>query len=82
MGMGRKGVRFQEEGTEWRLPGLLYADDLVLCSELEKDLKAIVGRFIEVFRRRGLKVNPGKSKVIMFGGEEGLECEVCLNEYV
>ena len=27
MGMGRRGVRFQEEGREWRLPGLLYAND-------------------------------------------------------
>ena len=27
MGMGRRGVRFQEEGREWRLPGLLYAED-------------------------------------------------------
>ena len=29
MGMGR-GMRFQEEGREWRLPALLYANDLVL----------------------------------------------------
>ena len=28
MGMGRRGVRFQE-GRAWILPGLLYADDLV-----------------------------------------------------
>ena len=55
---------------------LLYADDLVLCDESEEDLKAIVGRFIEVCRRIGLKVNAGKSKVILLGGEEGLECEV------
>ena len=27
MGMGRRGVRFMEEGREWKLPGLLYADD-------------------------------------------------------
>ena len=33
MGMGRRGVRFQEEGREWRLPGLLYADDMVLCGD-------------------------------------------------
>ena len=33
IGMGKKGVRFQEEGSEWRwrLPGLLYGNDLVLC---------------------------------------------------
>ena len=33
MGIGVRGVRFQEEGREWRLPDLLYSDDLVLCSE-------------------------------------------------
>ena len=31
IGMGRKGVSFLEDGREWRLPGLLHADDLVLC---------------------------------------------------
>ena len=30
-------------------------------------------------RRRDLKVNAGKSKVILLGGEEGLECEVCVD---
>ena len=48
MGMGRRGVRFLEEGGEWRLPGLLYSDDLVLCGELEEDLRAMVGRFVSV----------------------------------
>ena len=28
--MARMGVRFLEEVREWRLPDLLYADDLVL----------------------------------------------------
>ena len=27
----------------------------------------------------GLKVNAGKSKVIVLGREEGLECEVCMD---
>ena len=62
MGIGRKRVRFQEEGREWRLTGLLYVDDLALCVESEEDLSAMVGRFVEVCRRRGLKVNAGKSK--------------------
>ena len=30
MGMGRRGMRFREDGREWRLSRLLYADDLVL----------------------------------------------------
>ena len=33
IGMGRRGVRFLEKERNWRLPGLLYADDLVLCGE-------------------------------------------------
>ena len=64
-------MRFQEEGRESRLPGLMYADNLVLCGESEEDLRAIVGCFVEVCRRRGLKVNAGKSKVMVLGGEEG-----------
>ena len=76
MGMGTRGVRFLEEGRKQRLPGLLYADDLVLCGESEEDLKVMVGRFCEVSQRRGLKVNTGQSKVMVLNGEEGLECEV------
>ena len=49
--------------------GLLYADDLrYLCDESEEDLRVIVGRFAEVRGRSGLKVNVGKSKVMMLKG--------------
>ena len=61
------------------MPGLLYADDWVLCAESEKDLRAMVGCFVEVCRRRGLKINVGKSKAMVLGGEEGLECEICVD---
>ena len=47
---------------EWRLPGLLYADDSVLFGESEEDLRVMVGRCVEVCRRRGLKVISGKKK--------------------
>ena len=70
MGMGRREVRFLEEGREWRLPGLLYADDLFLCGESEEDLRATVGLFVEICRRRVLKVNAGKSKVMVLNEEE------------
>ena len=56
MAMERRGVRFLKDGREWRLPGLLYADELVLSGELEKDLRVMIGRFAEVCRRRGLQV--------------------------
>ena len=51
IGMGRKGVRFLEEGREGRLTGLLYADNLVLCGESEEEQRTMVGRFAEVCRR-------------------------------
>ena len=36
----------------------------------------MVGHFVEVCRR-GLKINADRSKVIVLGGEERLECEIC-----
>ena len=74
IGRGSRGVRFMEDGREWRLPGLLYAGDLVLCFKSEEDLRVMLGRFPEMCRRRGLKVNAGKSKVMVLGREEGLVC--------
>ena len=48
-----------KEGGEWRLPGLLYANDLVLCVKSEEDLRVMMGLFLEVCRRRVLKANVG-----------------------
>ena len=73
-GMGRREER--------RLPGLLYADGLVLYGELEENLRRMVGCFVEEYKRRGQKINEGKSKEMVLGGEEGLECEVCVNCYM
>ena len=55
------------------MPGLLYVDDKVLRGESEEDLRAMVGRIAEVCRRIGLKVNAGKSKVMVMNKEELLE---------
>ena len=41
VGMGKIGLQFLEAGREWRLPGLSYADDLVLCGDSKFDLKVI-----------------------------------------
>ena len=62
VGLGRRGVSFLEDGREWRLTGPLYADDLVLCGESEEEVKVIVGRFADVCRRRGLKVNAVRAR--------------------
>ena len=60
------------------MSGLLFAEDLVLYDESEEDLWAMVRWFAEVCKR-SLKVNAGKSKVMVLGGEEGLESEVCID---
>ena len=39
----------------------------------------MVGWFAEVCRRIGLKINAGKSKVMVLNGEERLECEVLVD---
>ena len=39
--MGGRRVSFLEDGREWRLLGLLYADDLVLCGESKEDLRVM-----------------------------------------
>ena len=62
MGMGRMGVEFLEEERGWRVPGLLHADDLILCGDSEEDQKVMVGRFVSVCRRRGLKANADKEQ--------------------
>ena len=77
---GRSENEGEEEGREWKLKSLLYAEDLVLCDELEEDLTAMLGRFVELCRKRGLKVNAGKSNMLILGGEEKLKCEVCVDE--
>ena len=47
----------------------LFLDGLVLCGDSEEDLSAVVGRFAEPCKRRGLKVDAGKSKVKVLNGE-------------
>ena len=56
----------------------MYADDLILCGELEEDLRTMVGHFVEVCVEE-VKVNAGKNKVMRLNGEEELECEVCVD---
>ena len=70
------GREIKEEGRETKFPGHLHADNLVLCVESEEDLRAIVGSFVEVCRRRGLKVNAGSSNVMALNGEGLLKFEI------
>ena len=74
--MGRKGVSFLEDGREWKLVCLLYADGLVLSGESEEDLRVMVGWFAEMCRGIELKVSAGKSTVMVLNEEKGSKSEV------
>ena len=73
---GRRQVEVQKDGREWRLLGLLYADDLVLYDKVENELRGIAGHFDEM-SKRDLKINACKNKVMVLGRKKELECEVC-----
>ena len=59
---------------EWRLPSLLYADNLVLCGESEEDLRARWKNFLRFVGEEVVKSS--KSKVMGLNEEDGLECQV------
>ena len=48
---------------------MLYADDLVLMSETMEGLREKFWKWKEAFESKGLKVNLGKTKVVVSGAE-------------
>ena len=62
---------------QWRLPGLMYANELVLCGESREDLR--VGLFADVFKRKGRILNADKTKLMLLGGEEGPIYEILVD---
>ena len=65
-GVGRRGVIFLQEESKWRLLGLLYAE----VYKRPCVMRPMVGRFVEVCRRRELKINADKTKVMVLNGED------------
>ncbi len=60
------GSRLNVRGVEQPLVAGLYADDTVLLAESEGMFQRIVYEFDRVCKRRKLKVNTGKSKIMVF----------------
>ncbi len=60
------GARLNVRGVEQPVVAGLYANDTVLLAESEGMLQKIVDEFDRIYRRRKLKVNAGKSKVMVF----------------
>ncbi len=64
--VGEVGVKMYAEGRKWVLNSILFSDDTVLIAENESDFyKNLVSVFDSVCKRRKLKVNANKSKVIV-----------------
>lgn len=53
-------------GTELNLSQLLFADDTALVVDSEERLKQLVDEFERVCKRRKLRVNESKSKVMKY----------------
>ncbi|MCP5003018.1 MAG: hypothetical protein GY941_03575 [Planctomycetes bacterium] len=69
--VGDIGVGLQLDGVGWSLVASLFADDTVLMAESERELQRVVKEFDTVCKRRKLRVNVGKSKVMVFERAEG-----------
>ncbi len=68
VGVRYLGARLNVRGVEQSVVAGLYADDTVLLAESEGILQRIVDDFDRLCKIRKLKVNAGKSKVMIFEG--------------
>ncbi len=66
-----KGAKLRFNGKDWSVVTCLFADDTVSLAESVEDLERVVNEFYDVCRRRKLKVNAGKSQVMVFERREG-----------
>ena len=67
--MLKNGVKLRMNGREWEIGLLLFADDTALVADSSEKLRRIIESFARVCTRRKLKVNVGKSKVVMYERE-------------
>ena len=55
----------EKNGCEWEVSQLLFVDDTALVASAEERLQRVVDEFGVVCERRKLRVNVGKSKVMV-----------------
>ncbi len=68
--VGNTGAKLRLNGEVWSVVTCLFVDDTVLLAESKGDLQRIVNVFYSVCKRRKLKVNAGKSTVMVFERRE------------
>lgn len=66
----KRGKRGVEIGGK-RLFALTYADGLVLLARKEGGMRLMMGELEEHLKEKGLEVNSGKSKIMIFGKRVG-----------
>ncbi len=64
------GAKLRLSGEDWFVVTCLFVDNTVLLAESKGDLQRVVNEFYSVCERRKLKVNAGKSKVMVFERRE------------
>ncbi len=70
---GKGLVMLGEDGEEWRINQLLFADDTVLVAGSEEDLRRLVEEFGRLCAQRKFQLNVGKSKAMRYAREGGGE---------
>jgi len=69
--VGDMSAKLRLNGVQHILMAGLFADDTVLLAESREMLQKVVDEFDTVCKRRKLKVNVGKSKVMVFERARG-----------
>ena len=81
--LGRGAQLVSDSEEKWEVSQFLFADDTVLVADSKKKLEMLVEEFGRVCRRRKLKVNVARSKVMrsardgIVGGKLSEICTVC-----
>ncbi len=64
------GAKLQLNGDVWCVVTCFFSDDTMLLAESKGGLQRVVNEFYSVCKRRKLKVNAGKCKVMVFERRE------------
>ncbi len=64
--VGKIGAKLKLNGVDWSEFTCLFTNDTVLLAESERELQRVVDQFHSVCTTRKLRVNSGKSKVMVF----------------
>ncbi len=68
--VGNVGTRLKVNEVDWFVVACLFVADTVLLLESERELQRVVDKFYSVCVRKKLRVNVGKSEVIVFERKE------------